>query len=268
MTIDNPDENKMPLVEHLVELRKRLLISVVFFFVVFIGCYYVSKDLYAYLVRPLHDAMSEHGDTGQHMIYTNLTEAFWTNVRVAAFASAFLCFPIWAGQLWAFVAPGLYKREKKAFAPFLVATPVLFLAGAATVYYFVLPIACRFFLSFEQLAADTGPDGLPIELQAKVGEYLSLVMKFIFAFGIAYQMPVALSLLARVGILSSADLKAKRRYAIVGVFVAAAVLTPPDIFSQLSLAVPMLILYEVSILSCRWIERGRAKAAAEDTTDP
>jgi sec-independent protein translocase protein TatC len=165
--------------------------------------------------------------------------------------------------LWAFVAPGLYKREKKAFAPFLVATPVLFLAGAATVYYFVLPIACRFFLSFEQLAADTGPDGLPIELQAKVGEYLSLVMKFIFAFGIAYQMPVALTLLARVGILSSADLKAKRRYAIVGVFVAAAVLTPPDIFSQLSLAVPMLLLYEVSILSCRWVERGKAKEAQE-----
>ena len=265
---DSPDDNKMPLVEHLIELRKRLLISVVFFFVAFIGCYYVSKDLYNFLVQPLSDAMAQHGDTGRHMIYTNLTEAFWTNVRVAAFASAFLCFPVWAGQLWAFVAPGLYKREKKAFAPFLVATPVLFLAGAATVYYMVLPIAWRFFLSFETLGAEAA-GGLPIELQAKVGEYLSLVMKMIFAFGIAYQMPVALTLLARVGILSSADLKAKRRYAIVGVFIAAAVLTPPDIFSQLSLALPMLILYEISILACRWVERDRdadAAAGAAGTT--
>jgi sec-independent protein translocase protein TatC len=152
-----------------------------------------------------------------------------------------------------------------------LATPLLFLAGAATVYYLVLPIAWRFFLSFETLgAADNG--GLPIELQAKVGEYLSLVMKMIFAFGIAYQMPVALTLLARVGILSSADLKAKRRYAVVGVFIAAAVLTPPDIFSQLSLAVPMLILYEISILACRWVERDRDRKSdaepAETTPDP
>lgn len=256
-----PEDHRMPLIEHLLELRKRLMISLIAFFLVFLGCYYFSKEIYGFLVEPLARVMEQHGDSNRRMIYTSLTEAFWTYVRVSAFAAAFICFPIWAGQLWAFVAPGLYKHEKRAFAPFLVATPVLFLAGSALLYYLVLPMAWNFFLSFESLGADTG--GLPIELQAKVGEYLSLVMQLIFAFGLAFQMPVAFTLLARVGILDANDLVEKRRYAIVGVFVAAAILTPPDIISQVSLAVPMLLLYEISILSCRWVERDQQAQAEE-----
>jgi len=259
---DPVEESRMPLLEHLIELRKRLMISFIAFFLVFLACYYFSRQIYGFLVEPLAHVMELHGDANRHMIYTSLTEAFWTYVRVSAFAAAFFCFPIWAGQLWAFVAPGLYKHEKRAFAPFLVATPVLFLAGSALLYYLVLPMAWNFFLSFESLGADTG--GLPIELQAKVGEYLSLVMQLIFAFGLAFQMPVALTLLARVGILDANDLVEKRRYAIVGVFVVAAVLTPPDIISQVSLAVPMLLLYEISILSCRWVEKDQKKMASEE----
>lgn len=264
MSVD-PEENKMPLLEHLIELRRRLIISTVAFVVAFILCYYLSQAIYAFLEKPLADILLERG-AGRHMIFTAPTEAFFTYLEVAAFSAAFLCFPIWAGQIWAFVAPGLYKHEKKAFLPFLLATPVLFVAGAATVYYLVLPLALRFFLSFESIGG--GASGsLPIELDAKVGEYLSLVMKLIFAFGVAYQLPVALTLLARVGILSSADLVAKRRYAIVGVFIAAAILTPPDILSQLSLAAPMLVLYEISIWSCRWVEKEQQKVEAADA-DP
>jgi sec-independent protein translocase protein TatC len=262
---DDPDANKMPLLEHLIELRKRLMISAVAFVAAFILCYFFAHDIYAFLERPLADILATHG-TNRRMIYTAPTEAFFTFLQGAAFAAAFLCFPVWVSQLWAFIAPGLYRQEKRAFAPFLVATPVLFLAGAATVYYLVLPMALRFFLSFESFATAGGE--LPIQLEAKVGEYLSLVMKLIFAFGVAYQMPVLLTLLARVGIISAADLAAKRRYAIVGVFIVAAVLTPPDIASQLSLAVPMLLLYEISIFSCRWVERGRKEIEDAKPEDP
>jgi sec-independent protein translocase protein TatC len=264
---DDPDSNKMPLLEHLIELRKRLMISAVAFIAAFILCYFYAHQIYAVLERPLADILATHG-TNRRMIYTAPTEAFFTFLQVAAFAAAFLCFPVWALQLWAFIAPGLYRQEKRAFAPFMVATPVLFLAGAATVYFLVLPMALRFFLSFETFGTGVSGEELPIQLEAKVGEYLALVMKLIFAFGIAYQMPVLLTLLARVGIISSADLKAKRRYAIVGVFIVAAVLTPPDIASQLSLALPMLILYEISIFSCRWVEKGRKEVEDAKPEDP
>lgn len=261
--VDHPDEHRMPLLEHLVELRRRLMISALAFVIAFIACYYFAREIYAFLEMPLADILG----SGRRMIYTAPTEAFFTFLQVAAFAAAFICFPIWAGQLWAFVAPGLYKHERRAFAPFLLATPLLFLAGAASVYYVVLPMALKFFLSFESFGG--GVDGaLPIQLEAKVGEYLSLVMKLIFAFGVAYQLPVLLTLLARVGIISSRDLVEKRRYAIVGVFIVAAVLTPPDIASQLSLAVPMLVLYEISIWSCRWIERGRKQVDEVEIPDP
>ena len=189
------------------------------------------------------------------MIYTALQEAFFTYVKVAFFAAAFLGFPVVAIQIWLFVAPGLYKSEKKAFLPFLVATPVLFFLGGAFVYYFVFPVAWKFFLSFE--ASGGGASPLPIQLEAKVGEYLGLVMQLIFAFGLCFQIPVACTLLGRAGIISSDGMKSKRRYAIVVAFIAAAILTPPDVISQIGLAVPTIILYELSILAVRMIERSR-----------
>jgi sec-independent protein translocase protein TatC len=194
------------------------------------------------------------------MIYTGLHEAFVTYLKVAFFAAMFLGFPIIASQIWMFVAPGLYKNEKKAFLPFLVATPVLFFMGGALAYYFVFPMAWRFFLSFE-VTGETG--GLPIQLEAKVDQYLSLVMHLIFAFGVCFQLPVLMTLLARAGFITAEQMRDKRRYAIVIAFIAAAVLTPPDVISQVSLAIPIILLYEASIFAVRLIERAQAQAAAD-----
>jgi sec-independent protein translocase protein TatC len=245
------NDKPMPLLDHLIELRRRLIWSVGSFILCFFLCYHFSTQIYSFLAEPLANILEQRSGQSRHLIYTALYEAFFTYLQVSFFGAAFLSFPVIASQIWLFVAPGLYRSEKRALLPFLVATPVLFVLGAALAYYFVFPVAWRFFLSFE---TPTGAGGLPIELEAKVSEYLGLVMRLIFAFGIAFQLPVALTLLAKVGIINSKQLKKFRRYAYVGMFVIAAILTPPDVITQTGLAVPLILLYEVSILCAGWVE--------------
>ena len=260
---DTIEDAKMPLLDHLIELRQRLLWSALSIIILFLFFYYFSENIYGFLVQPLADIMAETG-RDRRLIFTAMHEAFFTYIKVAFFAAIFVAFPFIAMQIWMFIAPGLYKHEKSAFLPFLIATPILFFMGGALVYYYILPVAWKFFLSFE---SSGGAGAMPIQLEAKVNEYLSLVMRLIFAFGICFELPVVMSLLGKVGLATSKGMKEKRKYAIVMAFVAAAVLTPPDPISQIGLALPTILLYEISIICVRMIEKKRGDVEGEDEDD-
>ena len=238
-------------ISHITELRSRLIHSFIFLFVFFIFCYFFAEYLYGFLVEPYAQAV-KNDSIQRRLIFTALQETFLTYLKVAFFASFFVTSPFILIQIWKFIAPGLYDHEKIAIMPYLVITPILFFLGGALVYYLIMPLAIKFFLSFESAGLTTS---LPIQLEAKVNEYLSLVMKLIFAFGLSFQLPVVLSLLARVGVVDSEFLKTRRKYVIVIIFAAAAILTPPDPITQIGLAIPLLILYELSILSVSLIEK-------------
>ncbi|THF54018.1 twin-arginine translocase subunit TatC [Allorhizobium terrae] len=257
------DDKPQPLVEHLVELRSRLIWSLGAFFVAFIVCFFFAKHLFNLLVIPYKWAVIwAHLDvTKAELIYTAPQEFFFTQVKVSMFCAMVVSFPVIAAQVYKFVAPGLYKNERAAFLPFLIASPVLFLMGAALVYFFFTPMVMWFFLAMQQAP---GQGDVAISLMPKVSEYLSLIMSLVFAFGLVFQLPVVTTLLARVGILESKWLAEKRKYFIVIAFIAAAILTPPDPMSQIGLALPTILLYEVSIYAAKLVERGRAKAAASE----
>ena len=243
-------------VEHLTELRSRLVKSFIYLFVIFIISYFFSENIYRFLVEPYAEAV-KNDDINRRLIFTALHETFITYLKVAFFAAIFITSPIILTQVWKFIAPGLYKNEKRALLPYLIATPTLFLLGGMLVYYLVMPLAIKFFLTFETSAQVTS---LPIQLEAKVNEYLSLIMRLIFAFGISFQLPVLLSLLARTGFIDSEYLKKRRKYVVVIIFALAAILTPPDPITQIGLGIPLLILYELSILSVKIIERKKLDA--------
>ena len=264
---DEDDGGKMPLLDHLIELRARLLRSAVGLLLAFLVCFYFAEPIFNFLQKPLAEALSVHGLDRQapRIIFTGPAEVFITYIKMAFFAAAFLSCPLFLTQIWLFVAPGLYKNEKKALAPFIVATPVLFFIGGALVYFVIYPLALRFFLTFQ---VGGGEGTLPIELETRISEYFSLLMKLIFAFGLCFQLPVIMTLMARVGLATSKGMAEKRKYAIVGVFVVAAIFTPPDPLSQLMLAIPIVLLYEISILMATVVEKGRPKDEYDDLDDP
>ncbi len=253
------DDTQAPLLDHLVELRKRLVRAVLALAAAFAVCLYFADDIFGFLVLPLTQAFP----AGEgRLIFTRLYEAFFVEIKVAIFAAFFISFPIIANQLWAFVAPGLYAREKKAFLPFLIATPLLFTLGASLAYFVVMPTAFKWFLGFEGVSGGLTQEALP-----SMGDYLDLVMRFILAFGISFLLPVLLMLLNRAGIVSRTDLAKARRYVVVGAFAFAAIITPPDAVSQLLLAVPLLILFEGSLLLMLLSDRKQAKLDAEEQAE-
>lgn len=268
---DEIEKSSAPLIEHLIELRRRLIWSIAGFFVAFLACFFFAKQLFVLLVVPFKWAVHWAGLPQEKvaLIYTAPQEFFFTQIKLAMFGGLVIAFPVIATQIYKFIAPGLYKNERAAFLPFLIASPLLFLMGAALVYFFFTPMVMWFFLAMQQNDGE-----VQISLLPKVSEYLSLIMTLIFSFGLVFQLPVVTTLMARVGLLSSQGLKDKRKWAIVIAFVVAAVLTPPDPVSQIGLALPTILLYEISIWCAQWVERSRARekieaeTKAEETSEP
>ena len=263
MSQDDIEASKAPLLEHLIELRSRLMRAIIAIFIAFVACFFFASDIFNLLIIPYEKAAGPLREI--KLIYTAPQEYFFTQMKLALFGALFFAFPIIANQIYKFVAPGLYRHERGAFLPFLFATPILFAVGAALVYFLVMPLAMTFFLSMEQQG---GPGQASIELLPKVNEYLGLIMTLIFAFGLVFQLPVVLTLLARAGMITAETLTTRRRWAIVIAFIVAAILTPPDPISQISLALPTIALYEISIVAVRYIEKARRAAeAAREAAD-
>jgi sec-independent protein translocase protein TatC len=254
---DDIDASKAPLLDHLIELRQRLIYAALAFFAMFILCFTIARHIYDVLVWPYVWASGSHH---VRLIATHFLEQIFTHLKLAMFGAAFLSFPVIAAQIYKFVAPGLYKNERRAFLPYLIATPVFFVLGAAVVYFVAMPILIKFSIGLAQSASASGP--ATIELLPKVSEYLSLIMTLIFGFGLCFQLPVVLTLLARAGIITAQTLRNGRRFAIVGIFAVAAILTPPDALSMIIMALPTVLLYELSIVAVTWVEKQQAAADA------
>ena len=250
----NNEQNQSTISEHLLELRSRIIKSLIFFLLAFIISYINADKIYDFLLQPYVKALGSDGVANKRLIFTALQETFVTYLKLSFFSALFFSFPIFLIQIWKFIAPGLYSNEKKAILPFMIATPVLFLLGAFLAYQFIMPLAIKFFLSFESLTSQTS---MPIQLEAKVSEYLSLIMIFMIAFGLSFELPVLLILLATVGFVDSKYLSERRRYIIVIIFIVAAIITPPDPISQIGLAIPLMLLYEISILIIKYLEKNK-----------